>query len=83
MELNLNVFYRGFQDITPTDQNTFPLQHWNVTTFHEKNPNFRINPFTSQFYAKCFITKTLRSALKRPLKITKFVINIPCSATIW
>ena len=33
---------------------------------------FRINPFTSQFYAKNFTVKTLRSAPKRPLKITKF-----------
>ena len=37
---------------------------------------FRINPFTSQFYAKNFTVKTLRSAPKRPLKITKFVTNI-------
>ena len=30
----------GFQDMSPTDQNTFPQQHWNVATFHGKFPNF-------------------------------------------
>ena len=75
--------YWSFQDTTPTDQSTFPLQHWNAPTIHEKNPNFSYNPFTSQFYAENCILKTLTSALKRPVKITKFVTNIPYCATIW
>ena len=65
----------GFQDMTRTDQNTFPQQHWNVATFHEKF-QICINPFTSQFNAKKCIIKTIRSALKQPLKINKFVTNI-------
>ena len=58
--------YRGFQVITPTDQNTFPYQQWNVASFHEKDQKFCINSFTSQFYAKNFKIKKFRSGLIRP-----------------
>ena len=37
----------SFQDMTPTNQNTFPKQHWNVATFYEKNPNFSHQPIHS------------------------------------
>ena len=36
---------------------------------------FRINSFKSHFYGENFKMKKLRSALKRPLKFTKFHIN--------
>ena len=39
--------YCSFLRYGPTDQITFPQQHWNVATFHEKNPNFCIKPIHS------------------------------------
>ena len=73
----------GFQDMTSTDQNAFPWQHWNLLTFHKKFQIFRINPFTAHFYAKKIIMKTLRSTYPYTVsEITKFVTNITYCAII-
>ena len=65
---------RGFQDMTSTDQARF---HSNTGMWEhsmKKFQIFRINePFHISVLFEKIYNKTLRSVLKQPLKITKFV----------
>ena len=64
-------YYKVFRiELRSECVNTKNLEFFHGMFLHsmKKFQIFSINTFTSQFYAKNFIIKTLRSALKRPPK---------------